>query len=143
MIVEASSPEELARGMQGLAIRMARAINRVFDRSGNLFSGRYHATLISSSWTLRNMLRYVLLKAKKHERFGPLGPLIDPASSGPWFDGWADAPQFVRSPGPPPVATPRCPFLRDYWRMHAPIGLYEYPGRGRAIHILPSAITAP
>ena len=36
LIVEADDRESLAKGMQGLAIRIARAINRLFARAGQV-----------------------------------------------------------------------------------------------------------
>src|SRR3954464_10263175 len=39
--VTARDSERLARGMQGLAIRFARALNRVVGRTGRVFTDRY------------------------------------------------------------------------------------------------------
>ena len=143
LIVEATSPAQLSRGMQSLAIRMAFAINRVFGRKGGLFSGRYHATFISSSWTARNMLRYVLMNHKKHERFDGRVSSIDPASSGPWFDNWDGSPSCARPPGPPPVAEARCLLFSFARRTYAPIGLHELPGAGRVVDFTRVALPAP
>ena len=141
MIFEAASPEELARGMPGLVIRMARRIKRVLERKGTGFAGRFYSTILSPTTNLSRMLRYVLLNHKKHERGVPGAPRIDFASSGFWFDGWLDPPPFQVPPGPPPVAAPRSSFLREHWRMHAPIGLHEYPGPGRFTNQAPLALS--
>jgi hypothetical protein len=42
LIVEAESRERLIRGALGLAIRLARAINRVLGRCGRVWGDRYH-----------------------------------------------------------------------------------------------------
>src|SRR5678809_212351 len=48
LIVEAAGAGALARGMQGLAVRLARGINRALGRSGKLFVERYHARCLRS-----------------------------------------------------------------------------------------------
>jgi len=42
-IVEADDPARLSRGVSGLVIRTARAINRALDRTGPVWGDRYHA----------------------------------------------------------------------------------------------------
>jgi REP element-mobilizing transposase RayT len=46
LIVEADDRVALSRGMAGLSIRLARAINRVAGRSGNVFTDRYRARFL-------------------------------------------------------------------------------------------------
>ena len=41
MIVEADGPRTLARGMKAIGSRLARAVNRIFDRSGPVLADRY------------------------------------------------------------------------------------------------------
>jgi REP element-mobilizing transposase RayT len=43
LLVEAEDATALSRGMQGLAIRCARAINRVLRRRGKVFADRFHS----------------------------------------------------------------------------------------------------
>ena len=103
LIVEASDRVTLARGMQGLAIRMAKALNRLWGRRGKVFAERYHALALRSARQIRNALRYVLNNALKHgRRFFSNRP--DPCSSGAWFDGWLNLP--ARS-----LEEPRCPVV--------------------------------
>jgi len=59
-IVEAGDHTELSRGMQGLNIRMAKALNRLMQRRGSVFAGRYHAHVLRTPTEVRNALRYVL-----------------------------------------------------------------------------------
>jgi REP element-mobilizing transposase RayT len=42
LVVEATSKQALTRGMQGLASRLARRINRTLRRRGCVFRERYH-----------------------------------------------------------------------------------------------------
>src|SRR5438045_8440193 len=48
LIVEAPDAEALWRAMKGLEVRMARALNKVMRREGQVFPGRYHAHLLTS-----------------------------------------------------------------------------------------------
>jgi REP element-mobilizing transposase RayT len=73
IIAEANDRRALSRGMQGLSIRVARAVNAQLGRSGKLFADRYHARALTSPRTVRLALRYVLLNVRKHFR-SPQGP---------------------------------------------------------------------
>ena len=97
IIVEADSTIELTRGLQGLAVRCAKAINRALRRCGPVWHGRYHIHRLATPSEVRIGLVYVLLNHRKHLR-AVAGP--DPCSSGPWFDGWA------RELPPPSAAAP-------------------------------------
>src|SRR6266849_35955 len=46
LIVEADSSEALSRGMQGLSIRIAKALNRLMSRHGRVLSDHYHSRLL-------------------------------------------------------------------------------------------------
>jgi REP element-mobilizing transposase RayT len=85
LLVEAVDRRALSRGIQGLAVRMARALNRWWGRSGSVFADRFHARALRSPREVRNALLYVLQNARRH-RIDLAG--ADPCSSGPWFDGW-------------------------------------------------------
>lgn len=123
LIVEAESQGALSRGMMSISARFARAVNRVFERTGKVISGRYHVQLLTSPRQVRNALRYVLLNARKHfsQRVGHAPPVrIDEASSGSWFDGWRPGSQALgdksvssREPG---VAKAATWLLRTGWR---------------------------
>jgi REP element-mobilizing transposase RayT len=47
-ICEADDRRALARGMQGLAVRIARRVNRVAGRRGRLFADRYHLHVLAT-----------------------------------------------------------------------------------------------
>ncbi len=48
MIVEASDKDALASGMKAVGSRLARAVHRVFARSGRVLAGRYHVRALKS-----------------------------------------------------------------------------------------------
>lgn len=94
LLVEAVDRVALARGMQGLAVRLARGINAQFKRRGRLLAQRYHARVLRTPREVRAAIRYVLLNARHHaaERGQRLARgWIDPCSSALWFDGWRRA----------------------------------------------------
>ena len=66
LIAEASDRRALSRGIQGLSIRVARAVNRQLERKGRLFADRYHARALKTPREVRFALRYVLLNVRKH-----------------------------------------------------------------------------
>ena len=66
LIVEADGSAALTRGMQGLAIRLARALNSMMGRTGPVFGDHYHARLLRSPTALVHAIRYVLGNAKHH-----------------------------------------------------------------------------
>ena len=68
LIVEAKNQSALSRGMQGLAIRLAKGINRLSNRKGQIFTDRYHARILRTPTEVRNAVRYVLHNQKKHVR---------------------------------------------------------------------------
>jgi hypothetical protein len=111
--------------MQGLAIRIARAVNRVLRRGGRVWQDRFHARALVTPREVRNALVYVLGNVRKHvERFRGL----DPCSSAAWFGGWRDHP--ANGGGTPPVAPPQTWLARAGWRRHGLILMEEAPRRG-------------
>jgi putative transposase len=124
LIVEGSCRAALSRGLQGLAIRMARALNRLWRRCGSVFADRYHDRILRSPREVWNALRYVLCNARKHgswtSRTRP-----DPRSSAAWFDGWRDfTPEIVR---PTPSARAHTWLLRVGWRIHGAFRVGDRP----------------
>jgi REP element-mobilizing transposase RayT len=135
LMVEARDCEALGRGMKSIAARFARAVNRVFARSGRVLLDRYHLHVLETPREVRNALRYVLLNGRRHAakgRGGVRGAVrIDPASSGAWFDGWREGVARLlrgRAVGPPPVARARTWLLRRGWRRHGLLDPGEVPG---------------
>ena len=153
LIVEADGVAALGRGMKSIASRFAYAVNRALGRgrSGKVLADRYHHEVLTCPRQVRNALAYVLLNARRHaaKRIArlrkqgkpakPLAParMIDPASSGRWFDGWREDARIDRSPSrllgtEPAVAPPRTWFLRVGWRKHALIDPSEIPALARS-----------
>jgi REP element-mobilizing transposase RayT len=60
LLVEAEDQRALSRAMQGLAIRLAKRLNRLAHRSGSVFADRYHAHSLTSRREVANAVRYVL-----------------------------------------------------------------------------------
>jgi len=48
LIVECDDPSALSRAVQGLAIRLARALNRIAGRVGKVFADRFHAHVMKA-----------------------------------------------------------------------------------------------
>jgi putative transposase len=91
LLVEGSCRSTLSRGLQGLAVRMARALNRLWRRWGSVFADRYHDHILRSPREVWNALRYVLCNARKHGGWRS-SSRHDPCSSAAWFDGWREGP---------------------------------------------------
>ena len=145
LLVEANGKQALSRGMQGLAIRIARRVNRLTSRSGKLWADRFYSRALTSPRAVRNALAYVLNNFKKHR--APDESRIDPYSSAPYFDGFRelrgkppwDLPRSRRMPitpqgVPPPVFEDEVPILqartwlgRVGWRKAGLIALAEAP----------------
>jgi hypothetical protein len=70
--------------MQGLSVRVARAVNRVLARRGRLFADRYHCRALKTPRAVHFAVRYVLLNVRKHQAPRESG-FIDSCSSAAWF----------------------------------------------------------
>lgn len=126
VLVEADSAPRFTRGLQGLAIRVARAVNRALGRRGAVWAERFHARWLASPREVRNALVYVLHNWRRH---GHRDCGVDPCSSAPWFRGWKETPTLV--PSSAPVAAARTWLARWGWRRCGLVGADERPaGRG-------------
>jgi hypothetical protein len=138
LIVEAADASRLAQGMQALTIRLAKRLNRLFERNGRVFADRYHARLLKTPLEVRRALAYVLNNYRRHaDVTGPRLPLAfrDPCSSAAWFDGWdpewTHAPPHPRAMSDPmPLIAPgivpaRSFLLRNAWRRHGLIRPFD------------------
>ena len=135
-LVEAQGKVCLANGMKSLGARLARCVNRVFERAGRVLADRFHHVVKRTPTEVRRALAYVLLNVRKHfwqrrRREPPV--VLDGASSGLWFDGW-------KGRAPPPrgryadpgrdceVAPARSWLLTNGWRRIGLIDPAEVPG---------------
>jgi REP element-mobilizing transposase RayT len=124
LLVEADDKTSLARGLMGAAIRIARVVNRVAGRRGNVWADRYHARPLRTPREVRNGIVYVLMNWKKHV----LGAkAFDPCSSASSFTGWVAHPP----PGPPAedngAQPPATWLLRTGWKRHGCVASSERP----------------
>ncbi len=134
LLVEATDSVALARGMQGLEVRLARRLNRYFERSGQFFAERYHSRVLRTPRETHGALRYVLLNQRQHEeRRGErlAQDWIDPFSSAYWFDGWRERIQ-LREPRQRELLNVPCPtapatvwLLTTGWRRWGPLAFDE------------------
>jgi putative transposase len=122
LIVEAGSTRTLGRGVQGMGIRIAKAVNRVLGRSGKVIADRYHARALATPREVRNALVYVIQNWRHHDSDAEG---IDSRSSGRWFAGWRAMPPAPKQPSP--VAPPKTWLVRIGWRRHGLIGAREAP----------------
>jgi REP element-mobilizing transposase RayT len=131
-VVEAASKDALGRGMKSVGIRLARAVNRVFDAKGPALFGRYHLRVLRSPREVRHALAYVLLNARRHwrKRNGAAPPVrLDVASSGAWFDGWKRSPPSISDPPAEQDVAPAHTWLLSIgWRRHGLVDPGETPG---------------
>lgn len=141
LVVQADDTRALGRGMQGLAIRLAKAMNAAVSRHGKVFADRFHSHVLRTPREVRQALAYVLNNARKHaaqsgKRY--VRGWIDPFSSGGWFDGWsagvareraiAEAKRIVAELGGEPwTPRPRGWLLTVGWRRRGLIDLDEVP----------------
>lgn len=126
LIVEAQSSESLSSAMRGLAVRVARRVNRLLFRRGSFWVDRWYGVELTSPRQVRNALVYVLQNHAKHSASHRAAR--DPLSSAASFDGFAGAlPQARGSPAPDSGA--RTWLLRVGWTRHGLIRESEVPAR--------------
>jgi REP element-mobilizing transposase RayT len=147
LIVEAEDARSLSRAMQGLSVRIAKALNRTLGRKGKVFADRFHDRVLTSPRQVRHALAYVLCNARKHGiappirgergrgergRGGVSASWVDPCSSAAAFDGWS---RKVCSEGDvlevamASTTTPRIWLLRIGWRRGGLLHPDHCPGR--------------
>jgi len=120
-----SDAASISRRIQGLAIRLAKAVNGILGRRGHVWGDLYHSRLLRTPREIRNALFYVLQNWRKHLR-DARG--LDPRSSAPWFTGWRN--RFAVPPASP-VRAPRTWLAAVGWRRHGLIEVDEMPASRR------------
>jgi REP element-mobilizing transposase RayT len=130
-IVEAKHASALSRGMQALAIRIAKGLNRVSGRNkGRVFEDRFHCRILKTPLEVKRALVYVINNFRRHAwQAGRkiAAAWIDPCSSGPWFDGFCDR-QPRRSPQSRVHQAPRTWLAREGWKVHGRFAVAKVPG---------------
>jgi REP element-mobilizing transposase RayT len=115
LVCEAEDARALSRGIQGLCVRIARALNRLWNRAGNVFADRFHSRQLRTPREVRNALKYLLLNAR-HHGIALVGG-IDPYSSASWFDGWTRrSPAFEAVMRHFPLARARSWLMTTGWK---------------------------
>ncbi|MCP3920121.1 MAG: hypothetical protein GY711_31735 [bacterium] len=123
-IVEAKDRTALSRGIQGLAVRIARALNKLWSRNGKLFADRYFDRILRTPREVKNALQYVL-KNTDHHKTHSTPDLIDIFCSGMFFDGWREVRLEDFSVSEPPSVTPPRTWLqRVGWRRHGLLSIH-------------------
>lgn len=105
MILEACDKLALTRGMRGLMVRIARAVNRAAKRPRKVFADHYFARELPTPAEVRRAVRYVLDNAMLHAGADPEtdecasnAPVVSPRT-------WLLAVGWLRSrAGPLPVS---------------------------------------
>lgn len=139
LIVEASSARALERGIRGLAIRIAKRVNRLTFRRERFFADRYHARDLQTARAVRNALVYVLANFRKHGRARP-GQMLDVFSSAPYFSGYIEfaeappwkacigcIPRILAPPATSPVANAGTQLLARDWMNEGRISVFDAP----------------
>ena len=125
LIVEAQNTAALSSAMRGLAVRLARRINRLLFRRGQLWADRWHGVELTSPRQVRNALVYVLQNHAKHSGVTRIASL-DPLSSATTFDGFVTSRRSTSGADPPPTFA-RTWLLRVGWKRHGLIRRGEMP----------------
>ena len=134
LIAEAENKEALRYGMQSFAIRVARAINKAWGRSGKVFKFRYKAKQIRTRDYARNALNYVLNNWRRHrEDRSRKNAVLDQYSSAVSFDGWIGHRRWQLPAGyvPLPVSRPRTGLLQSGWSYSGLLDPWDTPGAMR------------
>jgi REP element-mobilizing transposase RayT len=121
LICEANDRTTLARGLQGLFIRIARRLNKHLGRRGRVFADRYHDRVLKTPREVRSALAYVLLNARRHatdrgRRYRTMW--VDPCSSAKAFFGVVEQ----------TLPAARSWLLCSGWRRAGPIRIDDVPG---------------
>ena len=117
LIVEADGAPALSSAMQGLAIRIAKGLNRMMDRIGKVFADRFHARPLRTPTDAHNAIAYVLGNARVHAERQGRAPSTAP-------DRFAASPADLRATTPwwrtidggaPPITLPTSWLLGRGW----------------------------
>jgi hypothetical protein len=96
--------------MQGLGVRIAKAVNRVLGRRGKVFADRYHARILRSAREVGNAVAYVLGNMRVHA--ARRGLQLHPEAVDPMSSEWERE----------VVVAPRTWLLRSGWLRVRPAG---------------------
>ena len=66
LLVEADGKDALSRGMHGLAIRLAKGMNRMMGTHGRVIADRYHARALRTPTEVRTVMHYLRHNHRHH-----------------------------------------------------------------------------
>ena len=66
LLVEAPDRDALARAMKGLAVRLAKGLNRMMGTTGRVLADRFHAHVLATPTEVRRAMRYIRDNARQH-----------------------------------------------------------------------------
>jgi REP element-mobilizing transposase RayT len=93
-VVEAEDGTALAGGMNAIAVRLARGLNRLMAAKGPVLRDRYHAHVLRTPAEVRHAIAYVLGNASSHARRG--GWVAPPGDADPYSSAALGAQVVVR-----------------------------------------------
>jgi len=138
LICEASDGGVLSRGLQGLGIRVAKALNRTLGRKGSVFADRYHSRILKTPREVRNVLAYVLGNERRHAaQRGARRPAgwLDRCSSARFFDCYRGRDKALVVDAwmgrLVPVAPASCWLITTGWRRCGLLSIDAVPGARR------------
>jgi putative transposase len=127
LLAEAVNEFYLAQAAQGLGVRLAKRLNRLWDRAGSVFAERHHTHPLRDPFSTFHAQRYVLCNGRKHGAHFEPGP--DPLSSGPAFRHWSDIDPSLAVPDEC-VVEPTLWLLTTGWLLYGrPFASSEIPPR--------------
>ncbi len=132
LLCEAKDKRALSRGLKGLAVRLAKGINKLLGTRGQVFPERYHARILRTPTEVRRALRYLLLNRRRHKAqqgWQKGARHLDHCSSAPYFCDWTAITGQPPPARPPPVARAHTWLLSKGWlKAGGPISPTEVPG---------------
>ena len=130
LMVETDNAKELASGMGGFQIALAKRIDAWLGTRGEVFSDRYFATPLRTPARVRHALSYILNNWRKHgeDRAERSLAAMDPYSSAGGGQAWRE----FRTPSEDrrwrcPIATPQYWGLTTGWTRHGPSSFLARP----------------
>ncbi len=103
VIIETKDTTSLCRAMKGLAVRIARRMNRMMGRKGRVIGDRYHAHVLRTHREAQNAVAYVRENHRKH--MAQAGKPF----TGPWVDPFSSFANVMVLPEPQTLLLRQCP----------------------------------
>ena len=139
--LETKDRDMLRRGIAGLAISLARRLNKLFGRKGSVWADRHHRRELASPTEVRNALVYIFQNYIRHGARVYGTGVTDPMSTGPTFEGWAEPHGGPWDDGVPWRPPPRTWLLGRGWLCGGGrISTLEAPPMSPHVRLSPEAL---